>query len=76
MTDRETGKRKGNNMGNSKAYENALVAHNDALAIFGPIRDAYRAGEIDDAEFLAARAEMTKADAAFDDAFAAEAEAN
>ncbi len=62
-------------MGNSKAYEDARAAHDDALAIFGPIRDAYRAGEIDDAAFLAARAEMAKADAAFDDAFAAEAAA-
>jgi hypothetical protein len=62
-------------MGNSKAYEAALVAHDDALGIFEPVRDAYRAGEIGDAEFLAARAAMTKADAAFGIAFAAESEA-
>ncbi len=56
----------------SKAYDDARIAHDDALAIFGPIRDAYRSGSIDDAEFLAARAAMKTADAAFDVAFAAE----
>ncbi len=61
-------------MGNSMAYEDAITAHNHALAIFNPIRNAYREGKIEDSEFLTARTKMTEADTIFDAAFADEKE--
>lgn len=57
----------------SKAYRDAIEAHNEAQRAFALVRDEYRAGRCSDAEFLAARAKMAAADAAFDVAFAAEA---
>lgn len=57
----------------SPAYLAAIDAHNAAQAAFGEVRDLYRAGKVGDATFLAARAEMRKADEAFDVAFNAEA---
>ena len=54
-------------------YEAALATVRAAQERFNIVRDAYRARKIGDAEFLAAREEMTKANAAFDIAFAEEA---
>ena len=55
---------------NSKAYEAAIKAHNEATAKFHAVRDAYRARQVGDAEFLAARKEYRAATAQFDAAFA------
>lgn len=60
-------------MSNSNEYEAARKAHDEAFEAFAPIRDAYRAGEIDDEAFLAARAAYDEATAAFDRAFEKEA---
>lgn len=56
----------------SPEYEIALATVRAAQKQFDAIRDAYRTRKIGDAEFLAAREEMAKADAAFDVAFAKE----
>ena len=53
------------------AYGKALAAIKAADAVFHPVRDAYRAGKVSDAEFLAAQAAHKVAEAAFDVAFAA-----
>jgi hypothetical protein len=57
----------------SPEYAAALAAVKAAADKFRPVRDAYFARKIDDAEFLAARAEYTAAQAAFDAASAKEA---
>lgn len=53
------------------AYGKALAAIKAADAVFHPVRDAYRARKVSDAEFLAAQAAHKVAEAAFDVAFAA-----
>jgi hypothetical protein len=56
----------------SPQYDAAIEAHNQAIKIFLPIQEAYRAMTATDEEFLAARAVMDLADLAFDVAFTAE----
>jgi len=46
----------------SAEYEQATEAHSKALKEYEAAVKAYRAGKIDDAKFLAARAEKAKAD--------------
>lgn len=58
----------------SPKYRDAMNDHRDACLAFEPIRDAYRAGKLDDETFLAAKAKLDDANAAFDVAFAAEAD--
>ena len=53
----------------SIAYAAAYEAHNVAIQAFDIVRNAFRAGLVDDAAFFAAKAEMVKADAAFDLAY-------
>jgi hypothetical protein len=57
----------------SNEYAAALEAHNVAFAKFDAIRKAYRALEVGDAEFLAAKAEYEEATKVYDAAFAKEA---
>lgn len=57
----------------SNEYAAALEAHNAAFRKFDAVRNAYRALQCGDAEFLAARAEYEAATALFDEAFAKEA---
>jgi len=57
---------------NSAEYEAARAASNEAFAKFDKASTAYRNREICDDEFLKARAEYAKAEAAFDVAFAKE----
>ena len=57
---------------NSPQYDAAYTAHNAALAAFHAVRDAYRARAVGDAEFLAAKATLTAANALYDAAFDAE----
>jgi outer membrane protein TolC len=57
---------------NSKQYDDARHAANAAFKIYSPIRDAYRAGKISDAEFLAAQKTYFAAEALFDAAYALE----
>lgn len=59
----------------SKTYKAALEASRKAARVFMNAQDAYRARTIGDAEFLAAKAEYKKSEAAFDAAFTAEATA-
>lgn len=56
----------------SPEYLKAIEEHNAALAVMHKVTLDYRAKLIDDAEYLAARAVMKQADAAFDSAFAKE----
>ncbi len=56
----------------SPAYQAALVAHTQAIKAFTPVQEAYRALAATDDQYLAARAIMDLADAAFDVAFALE----
>ncbi len=56
----------------SPEYLKAIEEHNAALAAMRKVKLDYRAKIIDDAEYLAARAVMKQADAAFDAAFAKE----
>lgn len=51
-------------------YEAALAKHNDAIRAFDAVRAAYRAGAVNDAEFLRARRIYKAADAEFDAAYA------
>lgn len=51
-------------------YEAALEASRVAYAKFAKVTEAYRAREIDDAEYLAARAEYAEAEKTFDAAYA------
>lgn len=57
----------------SKEYAAALEAHDAAFHKFDAVRKAYRAREVGDAEFLAAKAEYDAATAIYDAAFAKEA---
>ena len=57
---------------NSKAYEDASIAHSVALRAYDKVRDGYRAGVVPETEFLAARELREIADAAFTVAFTAE----
>ena len=61
---------------NSKQYEDARQAANAAFKVYEPIRDAYRAGKLSDAEFLAAQKTYYAAEALFDAAYALEANRN
>ena len=56
----------------SPEYAKAIEEHNAALAVFNKVTMDYRMKAIDDKEYLAARAIMKQADAAFDAAFAKE----
>jgi head-tail adaptor len=56
----------------SDAYTTALIASREAFAKFDAARKAYRARQIGDAEFLAAKAEYAESEKAFDIAFSAE----
>jgi len=56
----------------SKAYEAAIAKHDRAIHAFHKVRDAYRARQIGDAEFLRARKAYDAATAEFDRAFAKE----
>ena len=51
-------------------YESARLAHNRAIKVYKKFRDAYRAQEIGDDEYLAARADYEKATAEYDAAYA------
>ena len=57
----------------SESYRTALKMYRVAFLAYVPVRDAYRAGEISDAVFLAAAAEYDAAVAAFDIVAAEEA---
>lgn len=54
-------------------YFSALADHNAAIEAFHAVRDAYRAGNASDEEFLAARAAYDQATAKFDAAYDEEA---
>jgi hypothetical protein len=54
---------------NSEAYETAREVHTVAIRAYNVALAAYRALEINDAEFFAARAIKVAADKAFDVAF-------
>lgn len=54
-------------------YQEAKAEMDAAFAVYDVAVKAYRAREIGDAEFLAARAIYKTAEAKFDEAFAAEA---
>lgn len=54
------------------AYQKALDEIREATAKYTVVRDAYRAGKISDAEYLAARKVWKDAEAAFDVAYAAD----
>ena len=56
----------------SPEYARALRAAREASIKYSAAQHAYRARLIDDAAFLAARAEYTASDAAFDAAYNAE----
>jgi outer membrane protein TolC len=56
----------------SKQYDDARQAANDAFKVYAPIRDAYRAGKLSDAEFLAAQKAYFAVEALFDAAYALE----
>lgn len=58
---------------NSRAYLAAIDSHNEASAAFRKIRDAYRAKQASDLEFLAARDAFTRATEVYDAAFSEEA---
>ena len=60
---------------NSKAYEDAAKAHSEAFAIFNETTRAFRARDISDDEYLAARAVWDAAAKTFDDAFTVETRA-
>ena len=57
----------------SPEYAAALAEHNAAQAAFHAVTKAYRALEIGDDEYLAARAEYGRATKKFDEAFDREA---
>jgi hypothetical protein len=57
----------------SAAYLAAIAAHDAACLVYRAATDAYRMRKIGDAEFLAARATLERAHAAFDAAYAVEA---
>ena len=57
---------------NSKQYDDARQAANDAFKVYAPIRDAYRAGKLSDVEFLTAQKTYFAAEALFDAAYAIE----
>lgn len=57
---------------NSQAYEDALDKANAAYHVYEPIRQAYRAQKIGDAEFLAAKAIYDAVNAEYDAAYIAE----
>jgi outer membrane protein TolC len=56
----------------SKQYDDARQAANAAFKVYAPIRDAYRAGKLSDAEFLAAQKAYFAVEALFDAAYALE----
>jgi len=56
----------------SKQYNDARQAANDAFKVYTPIRDAYRAGKLSDAEFLTAQKAYFAVEALFDAAHALE----
>lgn len=56
----------------SKQYDDARQAANAAFKVYVPIRDAYRAGKLSDAEFLTAQKAYFAAEALFDAAHALE----
>jgi outer membrane protein TolC len=56
-------------MYDAKAYGAAYDASGEAFRVFDAVRLKYRAGEISDAEFLAARAVYDKAMQAYDKAY-------
>ncbi len=56
----------------SDEYRAAYLAHEAAFAVYTPIRDAYRAVAISDADYLEARAVWVAAGETFDAAFAKE----
>jgi outer membrane protein TolC len=47
-------------------YAAAIEAHNEAIRIYDAVRAAYRAGKIDDAEYIAARSAYQAATAIYD----------
>jgi hypothetical protein len=57
----------------SNEYAEALTAHNAAFAKFDAVRTAYRALNVGDADFLAAKKEYDAATKVYDEAFAKEA---
>ena len=61
---------------NSPEYTAALAAATSATIKYSAAKHAYRYRVIDDAAFLAARAEWIESDKAFDAAFAAEESRN
>jgi outer membrane protein TolC len=56
----------------SKQYDDARQAANAAFKVYAPIRDAYRAGKLSDAKFLAAQKTYFAVEALFDAAYALE----
>ena len=60
----------------SPEYRKALETAREASIKFSAAQHAYRARLINDAEFLAARAEYVESDKAFDAAYAAEESRN
>ena len=57
----------------TKTYEAALEISRQASRKFMAVQALYRAGKMNDADFLAARAEYKVSEAEFDAAFAKEA---
>ena len=57
---------------NSSEYEAASQALSDATVVFRQAQQAYRARQISDVEFLAAKAAYQRYESEFDSAFEAE----
>ena len=57
----------------TKEYQAAIEAHNAAIHVYHVARDQYRNMEIEDNEFLAAKAAYDAATKVFNEAFNAEA---
>ena len=53
----------------SEEYQQANKAHSEAFKAYVPVRDAYRAGKLDDQTFIAAQKKYNEALAAWDLAF-------
>lgn len=53
----------------SKAYNDAIKAHDSAIKVFHAVRDAFRARTATDDEFLAAQAVYIEATKVFDKAY-------
>ena len=53
----------------SKEYQQAQKAHSEAFKAYVPVRDAYRAGKLDDQTFLAAQKKYYHALAAWELAY-------